>query len=307
MYAPIVLFIYNRPDHTRQTLEALSNNTLASESDLFIYADGAKTGASAEQLDRIRQTRLIAHSKNWCKNVTVIESDTNKGLAASIISGVTEIVNKYGKIIVLEDDIVTGKYFLEFMNEALEKYADEKKVWHITGWREPIVNAKIEDSYFYPIMDCWGWATWDDRWHFFKKDCPYYQSIFTKDMIYHFNIEGSDKGMWAQIEGNASGEINTWAVFWYATLFINKGLCLAPTKSLVKNIGFDDSGEHCGENEEEKIVDSIDHQVTSWPQDIAINNEEYKKNIVFFKKLYAAVFRKRIIKKIKKIFKIHKH
>ena len=130
-YAPIILFIYNRPDHTRQTLEALSANTLAQESDLFIFADGAKENATSVQLEKIRETREVARSKSWCKSVTVIESEKNKGLAASIISGVTEIANKYGKVIVLEDDIVTGKYFLEFMNDALEKYAGEKKVWHI--------------------------------------------------------------------------------------------------------------------------------------------------------------------------------
>ena len=165
-YAPIVLFIYNRPDHTRQTLEALSKNTLASESELYIFADGSKENATKEQLEKIHQTRQIAHSQLWCKSVSIIESSVNKGLAASIISGVTEIINKFGKIIVLEDDIVTGKYFLEYMNAALQKYENEKRVWHITGWRDPVPTNIDNSSFFYPTMDCWSWATWADRWQF---------------------------------------------------------------------------------------------------------------------------------------------
>ncbi|MBQ8679072.1 MAG: glycosyltransferase [Treponema sp.] len=281
-FAPIILFIYNRPDHTKQTLEALSSNTLAQESDLFIYADGPKESATPEILEKIRQTRNIAHSKQWCKSVTVIESKKNKGLAASIISGVTEIANKYGKVIVLEDDIVTGKYFLEFMNDALEKYENEKKVWHIAGWRDPVKHAKGESSYFYPTMDCWGWATWADRWQYFKKDVAYYQSVFTDEMKFHFNIEGSEPGNWSQIEDNASGKINTWAIFWYATIFLQNGLCLAPTKSLVKNVGLDSSGVHCGESPKQIIKDSIDYKVVSFPEKIEITQDEYKKNVKFF-------------------------
>ena len=167
---PIILFIYNRPNHTKQTLEALSNNTLASQSDLFIFADGPKNTASKEQLESIKQTRKVAASENWCKSVTLIESETNKGLARSIIEGVTEIINKYGKAIILEDDIITGKYFLEYMNEALEKYQGNKEVWHVTGWRDPIKHTKKNKAYFYPTMDCWSWATWADRWQNYKKD-----------------------------------------------------------------------------------------------------------------------------------------
>lgn len=296
LYSPIILFIYNRPDHTEQTLKALSENTLAQESDLFIFSDGAKENATPEQLDKIKQTRELAHSKKWCKNVTVIESEKNKGLAASIISGVTEIVNKYGRVIVLEDDIVTGKYFLEFMNTALEKYSNEKKVWHITGWRDPVKKAEEGECFFYPTMDCWGWATWADRWQYFKKDVPYYQNIFTKKMKYHFNIEGSDKGMWSQIEDNASGRINTWAIFWYASIFLQNGLCLAPSKSLVKNVGFDNSGVHCGTNPAQEIQHNINIKINSYPQKIRINKKEFRKNIVFLNKMHGNTFRQKLFR-----------
>ncbi len=283
-YAPIVLFIYNRADHTQKTLEVLSQNILADKSDLFIFADGPKENASEEQLLKIQKTREVAKSQKWCKEVTVIESEKNKGLAASIISGVTDIINKYGKIIVLEDDIVTGKYFLQFMNDALNKYIKDKTVWHITGWRDPVKDTQNNSSFFYPIMDCWGWATWADRWQYYKKDTKYYLNIFNEKMKYHFNIEGT-AGNFSQIEENDKGLINTWAIFWSATIFLNKGLCLAPSKSLVKNIGFDNSGVHCGDNEFQTIVDSIDNQINDFPKVVQLNKKEYKKNVLFYTKM----------------------
>lgn len=282
---PIILFIYNRPNHTKQTLEALSNNTLASQSDLFIFADGPKNTASKEQLESIKQTRKVAASEKWCKTVTLIEFETNKGLARSIIEGVTEIINKYGKAIILEDDIVTGKYFLEYMNEALEKYQGNKEVWHVTGWRNPIKHTKKNKAYFYPTMDCWSWATWADRWQNYKKDAAYYKSIFTDSMKKAFNIDGADPYMWLQIEENISGKINTWAIFWYATIFLKHGLCIAPTTSLCKNIGLDNSGVHCSENQAQTIETSIDYKITNFPKRVHINTLEYKRNKNFLRKI----------------------
>lgn len=306
-YAPIILFIYNRPDHALQTLEALAANTLAQDSDLFIFADGPKENATSQQLEKIHQTREVARSKKWCKSVTVIESEKNKGLAASIISGVTEISQKYGKVIVLEDDIVTGKYFLKFMNDALNKYENEKKVWHIAGWRDPVKHANAGASYFYPVMDCWGWATWADRWQYFKKDVAYYQTIFTDELKFHFNMDGAEPDYWAQIEANASGKINTWAIFWYATIFLKEGLCLAPTKSLVRNVGFDNTGVHCGVSPMQIIKDSIDYKIESFPGKIEITKKEYRKNITFFKIMRKGSFGKRIVRLIKNILRPFYH
>ena len=138
MLAPIVLFVYNRPWHTEQTLNALMQNELADQSVLYIYADGPKENATEEQLKKIEEVRHVIRTKKWCKEVHIIESEKNKGLADSIINGVTEIVNKYGKVIVLEDDIVTSKGFLKYMNEALELYKEEDKVYHISGYMFPV-------------------------------------------------------------------------------------------------------------------------------------------------------------------------
>lgn len=284
MYAPIVLFVYNRPYHTRRTLEALSKNELAMQSDLFIFADGAKENASSEQLLQIEETRKVIREKQWCKNVEIIESPKNKGLADSIIEGVTKIINQYGKIIVLEDDLLTGKYFLNYMNDALDKYENEAKVWHITSWRDPIATSNPNGSFFYPVMDCWGWATWADRWQHYKKDCAFFKKKFNGKMRKAFNIDGTDKGMWQQILDNETGKINTWAIFWYATIFLNNGLCLAPCSSLVRNIGFDNSGEHCGINSFQEISQSVDVRVLQLPDAVEVDKNEYEKMKSFMRK-----------------------
>ena len=284
MYAPIVLFVYNRPYHTRRTLEALSKNELAMQSDLFIFADGAKENASSEQLLQIEETRKVIREKQWCKNVEIIESPKNKGLADSIIEGVTKIINQYGKIIVLEDDLLTGKYFLNYMNDALYKYENEAKVWHITSWRDPIATSNPNSSFFYPVMDCWGWATWADRWQHYKKDCAFFKKKFNGKMRKAFNIDGTDKGMWQQILDNETGKINTWAIFWYATIFLNNGLCLAPCSSLVRNIGFDNSGEHCGINSFQEISQSVDVRVLQLPDAVEADKNEYEKMKSFMRK-----------------------
>lgn len=302
-YAPIVLFVYNRPDHARRTLEALSANVFAAESHLFIFADGAKDAADAEQLAAVTETRRIIRSQQWCKKVEIQESAVNRGLAASIVAGVTEIVEKYGVVIVLEDDIVTGKYFLDFMNRALQKYQFQKNIWHITGWRNPVDNSVSAGSYLYPTMDCWGWATWSDRWQHFKKDALFYKGVFTPEMIRQFNVEGSDTGMWQQIEDNISGKINTWAIFWYATIFLQHGLCLAPTKSLVRNIGLDNSGVHCGTSKWQEITHLIDARIEEYPTEIVINRQEFEKNRLFLLRMHRPTLKQRVSRIIPKWIK----
>ncbi len=299
--APIVLFVYNRPDHTKQTLEALSANTLASESDLIIFADGPKENATQEQIEKIRQTREVVKSKQWCKSVEIRESDINKGLAASIIGGVTEIVNKFGKIIVLEDDIVTGKYFLEYMNTALEKYKDEKKVWDVSGWNENPNKFGRKASFFLPVNSCWSWATWSDRWCYFKKDPAYYMKLFSNGMIKKFNVNNS-YDFFSQIESNYNGTMNTWAIFWYAAIFEHGGLSLRPSSSLVKNIGFDNSGEHCGSDDYyNRLINDIDCKIDVYPDRI----EENKKALKLFSKGYIKRLYQKVISIIKNIFAVN--
>jgi hypothetical protein len=243
--APIVLFVYNRPEHTQKTLQALQQNVLASESDLFIYADEAKNDSAQKKVDEVRE--LLSNIIGF-KKVTVIKQEKNIGLANSIISGVTDVVNKYGNVIVLEDDLVTSPYFLTFMNDALSFYCDKKDVWHISGWNYPIETDGLADTFLWRTMNCWGWATWRDRWEHFEKNTDKLVAEFSIEDVKAFNLNDAE-GFWGQVLANKAGKINTWAIYWYATIFKNKGLCLNPSQTYVHNIGLDGSGVHCGAND----------------------------------------------------------
>lgn len=241
-YAPIVLFVYNRYSHTRATVEALEKNELAKKSVIYIYSDAPKA-----EKDEIEVQKVRAYLKTIAgfEVINIVERKINRGLALSIVDGVTEICRKYGRVIVLEDDIVTSPYFLRFMNEALERYRDSKQVWHISGWNYPIENNGLPESFFWRTMNCWGWATWNDRWERFEKNPQKLVAEWERKQIKRFNVDGT-YNFWRQVKANHKGKLNTWAVFWYATLFSHNGLCLNPTMSYTHNIGNDGSGENCG-------------------------------------------------------------
>lgn len=243
--APIALFVYNRPSHTRRTVEALQKNDLATESDLIIFSDAPKTPEAAPA---VAEVRAYLKTISGFRSVRIVERECNWGLAKSIIEGVTTVVNQYGRIIVLEDDIVTSRYFLSFMNAALDRYIDEPRVWHISGWNVPIDKAGLPEAFFIRAMYCWGWATWADRWAHFQKAPDRLLAEWDADKIYRFDLDGRC-GFWEQVKQNALGALSTWAVFWYATLFEHNGLCLNPTVTYVENIGLDNSGENCDETE----------------------------------------------------------
>lgn len=246
--APIILFVFNRPWHTEQTLEALANNRLACDSTLFIYCDGPKSDTPFEELRKIRQVREIVGKKKWCKEVYIIEGSENKGLAESIISGVTDIVNRYGKIIVLEDDLITSTAFLQYMNDALNMYEAEEKVMHVSAYWFPIKHSNdLPEIFFYNTASCWGWGTWASSWSRLETNAELLKRriIAQPQGIKRFTI-GNSASFMNQLEGNILGRIKTWNVKWYATIFLNGGFSLHPNHSLVNNIGHDGSGMNCG-------------------------------------------------------------
>lgn len=241
--APIVLFVYNRLAHTQRTVEALQQNVLSNDSDLIIYSDAPKT---PEATEAVREVREYVRTISGFRSINIIERDSNWGLARSIIEGVTAVVNQYGRIIVLEDDIVTSQYFLDFMNRALDYYVSEPRVWHISGWTPPIDHAGLPEAFFSRAMYCWGWATWADRWEHFQKAPDRLLAEWSVEEIDQFNLDGKSD-FWEQVKQNVSGSLNTWAVFWYATIFEHNALCLNPSVTYVENIGHDKSGENCGD------------------------------------------------------------
>ena len=241
--APIVLFVYNRPSHTRKTLEALMDNDLAELSVLYIYCDGPKVESSKDEIERINEVRSVVNSKQWCHNVVVIEKQENIGLANSIKLGVTEVVNKHGNVIVLEDDIVTSSGFLKFMNDALTFYKSNEKVMHISGYMYPN-NEVLPDTFFYNVPLCWGWATWKNCWDFFIDDSKYlWNKIQEKELLADFDKFGSNY-LSSQLANNISGKLNTWFIKWHASVLLKGGYTLYPKMSLVDNIGFDNTGVH---------------------------------------------------------------
>ena len=240
--APIVLFVFARPDHTRRTLDSLAANFLAEKSDLYIYSDAARND---KDLERVNKVRLMVNSLTGFKSITVIERETNHGLARNIIEGVTAVCARYGKAIILEDDIVTSPYFLDFMNQSLNLYFNDKNVYSISGCTYPAQLSNIRDeTFFMRIPLCWGWATWLDRWEKFEKDLSGV-SILPKSLVDYINFDGSCN-YFNQAKLNLDGKLNTWFIFWYITLAKNKALTLFPKNSLVENVGHDGTGENCG-------------------------------------------------------------
>lgn len=242
--SPIVLFVYNRPDHTLRTLTSLQNNLLADKSTLYIYCDGPKSSAQPKEIENIRRVRKIVRSFKWCLNVEIIERTDNFGLSKSIITGVTEIVKKHGKVIVLEDDIVTSKGFLTYMNEALNKYENYKNIMHVSGYFYPIKLNISEETFFLTLGTCWGWATWATNWDKFESSSEIlYEKIISmeKREIQRFDNRNNSLRL---LRKTKEGKVDSWAIRWYASIFLNQGLGLHPHKSLVQNIGFDGSGTH---------------------------------------------------------------
>jgi len=240
--APIVLFVFARPDHTRRTLEALAANRFAAQSDLFIYADGARW---KDEVGRVGAVRALASSTQGFHSCTVIERSTNYGLARNIIEGVTEICGRYGRVIVLEDDMVTSPSFLAYMNEALERFAEDERVASIHGYVYP-VRQPLPEAFFLRGADCWGWATWIRAWKYFNPDG---RSLLNELKRLNLNKKFDFDGAYpfsTMLAKQIRGENDSWAIRWHASMFLKGMLTLYPGQSLVQNIGFDGSGHHCG-------------------------------------------------------------
>lgn len=280
--APIVVFAYDRPDHLRQTLDALAKNDLANESVLYIYCDGAKEwggelsssmpvwqykeylyGTSSDNdayLKRIEQTRYVAQTQKGFKEVRVVEREHNIGLADNIVGAVTEIVNQYGRIIAFEDDVVTSKGVLKYFNDALELYKDDDKVMHISSYIYPH-KQKFPTTFFHPSpYPAGGWATWARAWTYFTTNTQELVDYWSQDWK-TFNVLGLDH-LQKQLLLNLDGRLRTWYVKWYASMRRVGGLCLYPGVSMSNNIGFDGSGETSGTADTSRYFNKIVNDYT---------------------------------------------
>jgi hypothetical protein len=248
--APIVLFVYNRPWHTEQTLNALMQNELADQSELHIYSDGPKQDANEEQLKQIKEVRRLIRAKNWCKKIHIVESVGNKGLADSIINGVSQVLNKSESVIVLEDDIITSKGFLKYMNDALKLYEKKDEIMEVSAFMFPINVENLPDTFLYKANSCWGWGTWKRAWTKYNNDAlDLYLRLIEKKIDWASFNAFQGNAFKEQLIDNIENVINTWAIKWHATIYLFDGNVLHPKVSLVKNIGFDGTGVHCGLND----------------------------------------------------------
>lgn len=270
--APIIVFAYDRPDHLSKTLAALAKNDLASQSVLYVYCDGArewghervnelenegvsggyyiakrygKMVCSHEEyeayLKRIEDVQKVAKSQKGFKELHVVEREKNIGLADNIVGAVTEIVNQYGRVIAFEDDIVTTRGCLTYLNDALELYKDDEQVMHISAWMYPN-KGQFPTTFFYDSpYPAGGWATWKRAWRHFNPDTADHVRYWENNWN-EFDIEGEDY-LSRQLIGNLNGTLKTWYIKWYSSMQRMGGLCLYPGTAMSNNIGWDNSGE----------------------------------------------------------------
>lgn len=234
--APLALFVYNRPKELSITLKYLKRNVLINNTDVLIFSDGPKeTKEDILNVEKVR--KLINTCKIKIKKKIFLKK--NKGSKKNIIDGLNFVFKSYNKVIVLEDDIITSKYFLSFMNNSLEFIKNKKKIWHIGAWNYPIKISKQDKNkvILNNQMHCWGWATYKKNWKKINLNSNNLIKRFNRKSIRDFTLDHK-LNTWSQLIRNHKGKLKSWAIFWYASIYLNRASCLTPLISYTKNVGF---------------------------------------------------------------------
>ena len=292
-YAPVVAFAYNRVDKIKKCIEYLEKCIEASESDLYLFCDGAKGAKDKADVERVHDFVREYESKSLFRNVIVTVQGENKGLAESIITGVTEVVNKHGVAIVVEDDLIVLPSFLKYMNEGLDYYREDLKCGSICSFTYPIKDLRYydKDVYFTRKADCWGWATWADRWNNAEWiDTDYLSYLSNPHLRRSFErLEaGLDRLMYLQYKG----KIDSWAVRWIYYLFLKGQLSVYPSKSQVINDGFDGSGTHIRRGYGSGFNASVEccEELASFKWEECFYNEEIAKKCARFPRRFLPLY-----------------
>lgn len=296
--APIIFVCYNRYSHIMKSLKSLKSNKLSKNSNIYIFSDGPKNKQDEKKILKIR--KFLKKLKGF-KSKKIILRKKNYGTKKNITKAVNQVFTKYDKVIVVEDDLIVIKSFLFFMNSCLNYYKNNKKIWHINGWSYPFMKMSNDDINFLKSMNCWGWATWKNKWKNISLIEEKYMKLFSKKDIHNFNIK-STMEHWSQIIRNKNKVLSSWAVFWHATIFLNGGICIYPKFSLVKNLGFDGSGRMSVRHKYDVV---LKHQFQNFQfnDQITLNNNLMNKEfhyylqkksilgklLVYFKKFYFKV------------------
>ncbi|MEA5026329.1 hypothetical protein SDC9_102703 [bioreactor metagenome] len=246
MFAPLVLFVYNRLEHTKKTILALSQNTIAKKTCLYIYSDAAKNPDSEAKVNRVREYIHSREIEESFMSVTIIEAQQNKGLANSIIEGVSSIISKYKRVIVIEDDNISSKDFLQFMNDCLNKYETNTKIWSIGGFScvDKFPADYVDDVYIVGRTCSYAWATWENRWNKVDWSVQNYRTSFRFNLPKRilFNKFGNDRSNMLDLQMHS--RVNSWAIRFCYAEFEYRMYTVYPKVSRISNIGHDGSGTH---------------------------------------------------------------
>ena len=249
MKSPVALFAYRRPEHLRRVVESLRANPEAAETDLYIYCDAAR--GPSDQSD-VADVISYADTVYGFQTITVIKRDKNYGLSKSIAEGVTELCDKYGRVAVVEDDVLVSRNFLFWVNAALNKYESDERVISVGCYVFPTYQ-NAQQTFFLEVTDCWGWAVWKRSWKQYESDgAKLLNQLMQRHLNQRFDLDGSYPYT-DMLRGQVNGDNDSWAVRWYATAVLSGGLTIYPGVSMTQNIGFDGSGVHCGTDQSYEV------------------------------------------------------
>lgn len=296
--APVVLFCYKRPDCLRQVLDALKQNHLAEKTRLIIFSDGPKSPADEVNVSVVRE---IIRCVDGFLDVELFESVSNRGLAESVISGVTEVVNRFGKVIVLEDDLVVSPWFLQYMNDALDLYENDDAVAGIQGYLPPGIETG-RSSFFIREVGCWGWATWKRGWDLFESDGgKLLAEIKRRKLEYVFDVYGSFPYV-KMLSDQSQGRVDSWAIRWYASVFLAGKLGLQPGKNLVSNIGYD-QGTHFSGGRGIVREEVCDHRLELCREELIVSEDLLENGYAPYNRTFAIPLWKKAVHKLQKLAK----
>ncbi|MDO4802728.1 MAG: glycosyltransferase [Prevotellaceae bacterium] len=290
-YAPIVLFAFNRPDRLKATIETLLKNEEAKGSELFVFVDGARMDKEGEK-EKVDEVQGIVKEIDGFKSVHYWFSDVNKGLGNSVIAGVSEVINKYGMAIILEDDLVLTPNFLAYMNQGLERYKDNERVFSICGYSNRVERPKNyqADTYFCSRSSSWGWGTWADRWNSVDWTLePFEQYLRYKHQFNRWG--GSD--CFGMLKRWHDGRNKSWAIRFCFNQFLQGKVSLFPIQSLVINDGFDGEGTNCKKWSRFKFdIDNSGKKSFVYPENVSVDKRILKQVLAYnsmSKRIYSKI------------------
>ena len=293
--APIVLFVYNRPHHTQKVIDALAANELAPFSEIYIFSDGPKQNPI--DVEAVKQVRLYIQSINFFQKIHITERAENIGLSENIITGIDSIFEQYDQAIILEDDTLPSPEFLKYMNEALEIYQNESEVGSVQGFQFPVKFDKNISSYFDYSVGCWGWGTWKNKWILFEPNgAELLAQIEQKELTTKFNLNNTYPFI-ELLKNQIEGKSNSWAIRWYASLFLNEKLNYYPCNSFIKNIGNDGSGTHIDKTNYSVLA--FQKKATAEKIPVKQNEQAFEVVLKYRRKLRQANQKKNLFRKIR--------